>query len=109
MGTRIGSLIFSSRIVGTDTKSGVMPEAPAEQARLAFQNVQTLLSQAGSDLSNLVQVTAFVPDARIRKIVESAFAERFPKGSAAPSLSVLQVDLPAGATVRLEIIASIPD
>ena len=107
MGTKIGSLIFSSRVVGTDTKTGSMPEAPAEQARLAFENVQTLLGQAGASLGNLVQVNAFVPDAKTRKVVESAFTERFPKDQSAPKLNVLQVDLPAGATVRLEIVASV--
>jgi 2-iminobutanoate/2-iminopropanoate deaminase len=109
MGVKIGSMIFSSRVVGTDIKTGTMPEAAAEQARLAFDNVRTLLSGAGADLSNLAQVNAFVPDARTRKVVESAFAERFPKGSESPRLNVLQVDLPAGATVRLEVTASVPD
>jgi enamine deaminase RidA (YjgF/YER057c/UK114 family) len=86
-----------------------MPDAPDEQARLAFENVQALLRQAGADLNSLTQVNAFVPDARTRKVVESAFAERFQKGSEAPKLNVLQVDLPAGATVRLEIVAIVPD
>jgi len=109
MGARIGSMIFSSRVVGTDTKTGSMPEAPAEQAKRAFENVEKLLEQAGASPADLVQVTAFVPDAKNRKAAEAAFIERFPKGSPAPKLNVLQVDLPAGATVRLEITASLPD
>jgi 2-iminobutanoate/2-iminopropanoate deaminase len=109
MGAKIGSLIFSSRVVGTDTKTGSMPDTPAEQARLAFENVKNLLAQAGGSLGDLIQVNAFVPDAKNRKVAESAFAEHFPKGSPAPKLNVLQVNLPAGATVRLEIIASTPN
>ena len=91
-------MIFSSRVVGTDTKTGSMPEAPAEQARLAFENVQTLLSGP----ERFVQ-----PDSgeRVRtrtralgKVVEKAFAA-ISQRLRAPKLNILQVDLPAGATV----------
>jgi 2-iminobutanoate/2-iminopropanoate deaminase len=107
MGARIGSMIFSSRVVGTDTRTGSMPESPAEQASLAFENVKTLLKQAGADIANLTQVNAFVPDASHRDVVQAAFAKRFPNAASAPAFNVLEVDLPAGAVVRLEITASL--
>ncbi|MFN0073058.1 MAG: RidA family protein [Chloroflexota bacterium] len=107
MGVRIGGYIFSSRIVGTDTKTGAMPEDPSEQARLAFQNVQTLLKQANASVPCISQVNAFIPAARYRAVVEDAFTAMFPEAATAPKLNVLQVDLPPGAVVRLEIAAAI--
>jgi len=69
--------------------------------------VKTLLKQAGADVANLTQVNAFVPDASHRDVVQAAFAKRFPKAASAPAFNVLEVDLPPGAVVRLEIIASL--
>jgi 2-iminobutanoate/2-iminopropanoate deaminase len=102
MGVRMGDLVFSSRIVGTNTATGTTPPDPHEQARLALDNVRTLLSNAGARPADLTQILAFITD----DVDRSALLEALPS-SGAPPTRFLNAHLPGGTTVRLEIIASI--
>jgi 2-iminobutanoate/2-iminopropanoate deaminase len=109
MGTRIGDLLFSSRIVGTDTASGSTPSGPAAQAPIAFDNLRTLLAQAGATASDLSQVIAFIITADDRAATQAAF-DTFASATdgTRPRLHFLTANLPGSTTVRLEAIASLP-
>lgn len=60
-GVKVGDLLLCSGQIGTGA-DGRCPEDPAEQFQLAFQHVQTLLEEAGGDLSNVVEMTTFHVD-----------------------------------------------
>lgn len=105
MGARIGKLVFSSRIVGTDTASGRTPNGPEAQAPLAVANVLSLLEAAGAAPTHVSQVTAFVTDDRDRQATLAACEGIFP----AADLQFLSAQLPGSTTVRLEIVASLED
>jgi 2-iminobutanoate/2-iminopropanoate deaminase len=104
MGVRMGDLVFSSRIVGTNTATGTTPPDPHEQARLAIDNVRTLLSNAGASPADLTQILAFITD----DVDRSALLGALPAVGAPPT-KFLNAHLPGGATVRLEVIASLSD
>lgn len=56
-----GNLIFVSGQVGR--RPGVEPPTtPAEEYRLAWENVGLVLAEAGADFSDLVQVTSYHTD-----------------------------------------------
>jgi enamine deaminase RidA (YjgF/YER057c/UK114 family) len=101
MGVRMGDLVFSSRIVGTNTATGITPPDPHEQARLAFDNVRTLLSNAGATPADLTQILAFITDEVDREAIHRAV------GELGANTKFLNAHLPGGATVRLEVIASL--
>jgi 2-iminobutanoate/2-iminopropanoate deaminase len=109
MGVRIGDLLFSSRVVGTDPVSGKTPPEPESQATIALDNVRTLLSQGGATPHDLSQVTAFITGDRDRQAVLAAWDAMFAGTATRPTLKFLQANLTGTSTVRLEIIASIPD
>jgi 2-iminobutanoate/2-iminopropanoate deaminase len=109
MGVRMDDLVFSSRIVGTDTVSGTTPDDPQHQATLAFDNVRTLLARAGGTPADLTQVTAFITTDRDRDVTQRAFDSMFIGQHAPPRLTFLKANLPGGASVRLEVNASIGD
>ena len=106
MGARLGNLVFSSRVVGTDTSTGITPADDDAQARLAFDNVRTLLKQAGSDLSGMTQVNAFINDDAGRAATLRAWRRLFPDGSDGPRLQFLNARLPGSSVVRLEVLAA---
>ncbi len=106
MGATIGGLLFSSRIVGTDTTTGVTPPNPADQAEHAISNVRILLEQAGATPRNLTQVTAYIGDRSYRADVRAAWEKLFPDPTSRPALDFLELNLP-GPGVRLEIKASL--
>ncbi|MDG2114786.1 MAG: Rid family hydrolase, partial [Actinomycetota bacterium] len=57
-GVKVGDLLLCSGQIGTGA-DGRCPEDPAEQFRLAFEHVKTLLGEAGGDLSNVVEMTTY--------------------------------------------------
>jgi 2-iminobutanoate/2-iminopropanoate deaminase len=107
MGARLGNLVFSSRVVGTDTSTGKTPDDRRTQARMAFKNVRTLLEEAGGGLANLSQVNAFINDEAGRSATLQAWREIFAEGSSVqPKLHFLNARLPGPTVVRLEVLAS---
>ena len=58
-GVKAGNLLVMSGQVGMDG-SGKCPEDLVEQFRLAFQNVEAVLLEAGGDLSSVVELTSYL-------------------------------------------------
>tara|TARA_Y100000590_G_scaffold459511_1_gene616777 strand:- start:4405 stop:4755 length:351 start_codon:yes stop_codon:yes gene_type:complete len=57
-GVKTGNLLLMSGQVGSDA-SGKCPEDFTEQFRLAFQHIEAILTEAGGDLSNIVELTSY--------------------------------------------------
>lgn len=57
--TRVGDMIWVSGQVGFDVAKGQPGQGMAEQARLAFQNLQTVLEEAGATMADIVEIMTF--------------------------------------------------
>ena len=57
-GIKTGNLLVMSGQVGNNS-SGKCPEDFTEQFRLAFQNIEAVLVEAGGNLSNIVEFTSY--------------------------------------------------
>ena len=57
-GVKTGNLLLMSGQVGSDA-SGKCPEDFTAQFRLAFQHIEAILTAAGGDLSNIVELTSY--------------------------------------------------
>ena len=57
-GVKTGNLLLMSGQVGSDA-SGKSPADYTEQFRLAFQHIEAILTEAGGDLSNIVELTSY--------------------------------------------------
>ena len=72
---------------------------------MLFESAGTMLGQAGGDLANLMQVTAFIGDPKYRAGVESAVRGLVAEGMAGPQLHILEANLGGGAGLaRIEIL-----
>jgi enamine deaminase RidA (YjgF/YER057c/UK114 family) len=107
MGAVVDGLLFSSRVVGTDTRTGDLGEGAERQAELALENVCTLLRQAGAEPQTLTQVVAFITGEENLAAMEKPWRALFPDAASAPELRVVETNLPGTAYVRLEVKASI--
>ncbi len=58
-GTQVGNIIYLSGQIAVD-EEGNTPEDIVEQTKLAYANMQYVLSQFGADMSNVVDETMFV-------------------------------------------------
>lgn len=105
MGARVGDMVFSSGIMGKNPETGTLPTDPESQARFAFQNMKTMMENAGGTTDDIGHVTVFMKDRSVREHVNKPWLEMFPDPEDRPARHAVVLDLPAGMLVQLEIIA----
>ena len=60
-GTKVGNTLYLSGQVGID-QDGNTPTGIADQTKVAYTNMQDILTQFGADMSNIVDEIFFVTD-----------------------------------------------
>jgi 2-iminobutanoate/2-iminopropanoate deaminase len=101
-----GDFIFVSGTTGVDPASGKLAEGFEAQAVQAFENIKTILGDAGSSLNRTVKLTVFMvagadPDF---SMINRTYARFFPEIT--PARSAPQVmPFPGGILVSVECIA----
>ncbi len=78
LGTRVGSLVFSSPIDGTDPSTGQRSADPKTQMQQAFHNMESFVKQAGGSKEDLIHVFIFVRRKDDQKDMLNAWLEAFP-------------------------------
>ena len=105
MGVRIGSLVFSSAVMGKDPASDSLPADAAQQAELMFRNVRTLLGQAGATLDDVAHMTVYVKDNAYREHLNREWLKAFPDERDRPARHTILWDLPGGMLIQCELVA----
>jgi 2-iminobutanoate/2-iminopropanoate deaminase len=105
MGVKIGNLVFSSGIMGRDPTTGTLPDDPARQTELMFQNMRTLLEQAGGSLDDVAHVTVFVKDDAYREHLNREWLKAFPDEHDRPARHTLLWNLSGGMLIQCELVA----
>ncbi len=110
MGARIGNMVFSSGIMGTDPATARLPPEPERQAFHAFENMKNLLTAAGAATGDVGKLTVFITDNAMRDHVNREWLKHFPDQHNRPARhTILQPNLPGGMLVQLEMIAVVAD
>ena len=106
MGVKIGSMVFSSGVMGQDPATHQVPPGdPARQAELMFQHVQTLVEQAGGTTGNIAHMTVFLKDNAYREHINHEWLKMFPDEHDRPARHSLVWNLPGQMLVQCEIVA----
>jgi 2-iminobutanoate/2-iminopropanoate deaminase len=97
--------IFFSGMPALDPASGqIISDDFEKQTRQCFQNIKTILEEAGSDMSKIVKTTVFVVSGNDFSIVNKVWKEFFPENAPARS-SPHVMPFPAGIKISVECIA----
>ena len=101
------NFIFLSGTPGYALDSGqVVSNDFEEQTRQCFQNIKTILEEAGSSLSKVVKTTVFMVAGNDFGVVNKVYSEFFPENP--PARSTPQVmPFPAGILISVECIAAL--
>jgi 2-iminobutanoate/2-iminopropanoate deaminase len=103
------NLIFVSGTVGIDTSTGkLVSNNFEEQAIQAFENIKTILEEAGSSLNKIVKTTIYMvsgcdPDFKIINKVYSDFFPNNPPARSAPQV----MPFPGGVLISIECISNL--
>lgn len=101
-----GDLIFVSGTTGINPVTGKPDDTFEEQARQAFLNIKTILTELGSGMDQVVKTTVFMVTGNEFAILNKVYAEVFPID--APARSTPQVmPFPGGILISVECIARI--
>ncbi len=103
---RLGQFVFAAGQLGLDPATGQLAgEDVTTQTRQALTNLEAVLTAAGSSLRQAVKTTVFLADLAEFKAMNDVYAQFF--GERPPARSTVQVGLPRGARVEIEVIAFI--
>lgn len=92
-----GDTIYISGQLGLDPETGVLAEGVEAQAKTGFENLKTILSEAGVSFENVVKTTVFLTDMNDFATVNDLYAQYFIGDY--PARSCVQVAaLPKGAS-----------
>ena len=102
-GTRVGNVLYMSGQVGID-QDGNTPTSIADQAKVAYTNMQDVLAQFGAGMSNIVDETFFVTDmAELWANVEEVYGAREVAYGGTPEVSQTVVQVVALVQPELKI------
>lgn len=97
MGARVGSLVVSSILTGTDPSTRELPPNVEGQAAVLFRNIATLMEDAGGSVDDIARVTFFVQSKQMhRPAIDVEWEKMFPADGFRPARIVLEV-LPQGS------------
>lgn len=100
------SLVFASGQLPINPETGAFPEGGIkEQTRQSILNAQAILKEAGLDLCNVCKTTVLLADIADFGAMNEVYAEFFSQPYPARSAFAVK-DLPKGALVEIEMIAS---
>jgi 2-iminobutanoate/2-iminopropanoate deaminase len=102
-----GNLVFVSGTPGLDPSTGKIVSADFEQqVRQALQNIQLILEDAGSGMTQVLKTTIFMVAGNDFAVINKVYKEFFPANP--PARSTPQVmPFPAGILVSIECIAQL--
>ena len=106
---RCGQFVYASGQIALDPASGELAgEDVQAQTDRALQNLQAVLTSAGTSLANVVKTTVFLARMSDFQAMNAVYATYFT--SAAPARSTVAVaELPRKALVEIECVAFIED
>lgn len=100
----IGNLLFSGGVNPVDYTTGKVPEDYAGQIRQVFDNIETILAEAGATLDNVAKIDV-ATDPKQRDLLNEEWVRRFPDPARRPARKLTARDLPGEAKIQCEFIA----
>lgn len=97
-------LIYTSGSVGIDA-NGNIPETIEEQAKIAIENLETVLKTAGSSLKSVVKVLVFITDPSLAPKFNEVYAKYFL--TRPPRSCVVSQLLAPKLLVEIELVAEV--
>lgn len=102
----VNGIVFVSGQLPVDPMTGEFPTGGIkEQTEQSFKNIKAILAEAGLTTDNIVKTTVLLANIADFAAMNEVYATQF--GTTFPARSAFAVkDLPKGALVEIEVIAS---
>lgn len=106
---RVGPILATSAIGGTDPVTGQLPPEPDRQAFNCFENLKAILKAGGLDLGDVVKLSIYLADEVHRTAIGKYWEKCFPDTNCRPARHAIVTALRAGQLIQIEALAVAPD
>jgi len=102
---RMGSLLYSGSIQGTDPETGAYGETLAYQCKLMFDHVRRIVEAGGGSLAHIVKMTVWMRDRNQRAALNAVWFDVFPDAASRPARHTMQADLDGDKLIECDFVA----
>ncbi|MFS0998053.1 RidA family protein [Enterococcus casseliflavus] len=102
---KIGNMIYTSALMGTDPSSGQMPETVEEEVAQLFTYILEIMEKAGGSSENIAHLSVSVTDRSYKEIVNKEWLKLFPDPDNRPARHTTVHSLKPGVHVQVEMVA----
>ncbi|WP_134705128.1 RidA family protein [Ammoniphilus sp. YIM 78166] len=105
MGAKIGSIVYSSAIMGKDARTDELPEDAESQFQFLFRNIKAFMEAAGGSTDQIIRMSVYLKDNSYRELFNQEWLRMFPNPHDRPARHISLADLNRGMCAQVEIIA----
>ncbi|MEO2553010.1 RidA family protein [Enterococcus casseliflavus] len=102
---KIGNMVYTSALMGTDPSSGQMPETVEEEVAQLFTYILEIMEKAGGSSENIAHLSVSVIDRSYKEIVNKEWLKLFPDPDNRPARHTTVHSLKPGVHVQVEMVA----
>jgi len=102
---RIGSMVYSGSIQGTDASTGTYGASLDEQCALMFAHVKRIVEASGGTTENIIKMTVWMRDRAQRTSLNKVWLEMFPDEQCRPARHTMQTPLDGDKLIECDFIA----
>lgn len=106
-GRVVNNLVFTAGQIGLDPATMALVDDTEGQIRQVFHNLLAIVGEMGGDISSIMKLTVYLTDLAHWPLVNAVMAEVF--SAPFPARTAVGVaELPLGAVIEIEAVASLP-
>ena len=111
LATQVGSLLYTSGMVGFDGATGTVPEDLEAEIRLVFANLENILKDAGTSFEHVLEQTNFLvgDPAVVYPVFQKVRTEIFAGHLPASTSVMVQALLGPDCHCEVKLVAAIPE
>lgn len=102
---KIGNMVYTSAIIGSDPETGEMPESVEEEVANLFHYLREIMRLAGGTTDDIAHLSVLLTDREYKKVVNGEWLKMFPDENNRPTRHSTVQDLREGLRVQIEMTA----
>jgi len=108
--SRKGPFVVSGAISGADAETGKVPADLDAQCRNMFGNVRRIVEAAGGSPADIIKMTVWIADRKLRETMNRHWVEMFPDPHSRPARhTVAQSDFTPPMQIQCDLLAVIDE
>lgn len=104
---KIGNMVYTSAIIGSDPETGEVPNDVDEEIRNLFNYLEAIMKAAGGTTDDIAHLSVYMVDRKYKENVNKEWVKMFPNENDRPARHTTEKSLKKGLRVQFEMTAII--